>query len=156
GCAFGPKALELSHGKFNHSLKQISDEQLLLNLIRLRYNEGPVQIDVSGIAAQYELTASAEARPFFSTEAANLGNVAASFREFSKVLPFVGGSATNRPTFSFTPLDDPDSIRQLFVAGTVDGIAFLAETSWPVSTIFRLGVDSMNRVPNARCAAGPD
>ncbi|MBX7103994.1 MAG: hypothetical protein K1X57_07925 [Gemmataceae bacterium] len=156
GCSFGPKALEHSHGKFNHAVKQVEDEEILLNLVRLRYNENPLRIDVSGIAAQYELSGSAEARPFYSTEAANLGDVASSYREFLKILPFVGGSATNRPTFSLTPLDDPESLRQFFEPSTLDGIAFLAETSWPVSTVFRLCVDSMNRVPNGRSATGPD
>ena len=39
GCAFGPRALEQSHGRYNQAVKEVEDEQLLLNMVRLRYNE---------------------------------------------------------------------------------------------------------------------
>ena len=44
------------------------EEQLLRNLVRLRYNETPLELNVSSIAAQYELDGGAEARPFFRPE----------------------------------------------------------------------------------------
>jgi hypothetical protein len=153
GCMFGPKSLELSHSKYNCAVHQVIDEQLLLNIIRLRYNDTLTQLDLSSIAAQYELDGTLEARPFFSTEGVNL---VPSFASFSKILPFAGVSGTNRPTFSMTPLDDADTLRSLFAANTLDSIIFLSETSWPVSTVFRMWVDSMNRVPNAVTGSGPD
>src|SRR5262245_1524234 len=150
GCSFGPKALECSHGKYNEAVKRVGEEQMLLNIVRLRYNDNPLRLDVSSIAAQYELDGSLEARPFFSTEAT--GDM---FREFSKILPFAGVTGTNRPTISLTPLDDPETLRGLFTPATADGIIFLAETSYPVSTVFRLWVEYLNRVPNAVAAGGP-
>ena len=65
GCAFGPRALECSHRPYNDAVKQVTEEELLLNLIRLRYNDDFVHLDMSSVAAQYELDAAAEARPFF-------------------------------------------------------------------------------------------
>jgi hypothetical protein len=61
GCTFGPKALERSHAPYNEAVKQVAEQQLLLNIVRLRYNENPMRLDVSAIAAQYELNAAAEA-----------------------------------------------------------------------------------------------
>ena len=49
---FGPRMLERSHGQYNESLKQVAEEQLLLNIVRLRYNDNPMRLDVSAIAAQ--------------------------------------------------------------------------------------------------------
>src|SRR5262245_59462 len=69
GCAFGPKALERSHGRYQESVRLVAEEQLLRNLVHLRYNEPPLALNISSIAAQYELSGGAEARPFFSTEA---------------------------------------------------------------------------------------
>src|SRR5216683_5232891 len=66
GCAnFGPKALERTHGRYNEAVRLVEEEQLLGNLVHLRYNECPLNLNVNSIAAQYELTGSAEARPFF-------------------------------------------------------------------------------------------
>ncbi len=143
--------LESSVGPYNEAVTRVSEEQLLLNLVRLRYNDNPTRLDVASIAAQYELDAGAEARPFF--EAPNpAGSV---FRTFTRILPDLTANVANRPTISLTPLDDPDTIRGLFTPTTLDGIVFLAETSLPVSTVFQLFVESMNGVVNAPTASGP-
>jgi hypothetical protein len=151
GCTLGAHMIESSVGPYNEAVARVSEEQLLLNLVRLRYNDNPTRLDVSSIAAQYEVDAGAEARPFF--QAPNpAGSV---FRTFTRILPDLSASWADRPTISLTPLDDPDTIRGLFTPATLDGILFLAETSSPVSTVFQLFVESMNRVPNAPTASGP-
>src|SRR6476620_9844686 len=65
GCAFGPKVLEKTHGRYQESIRTVNEEQLLRNIVHLRYNEIPFELNVSSIATQYELAGSAEARPFF-------------------------------------------------------------------------------------------
>jgi hypothetical protein len=141
----------MSHRPYNEAVKEVAEEQLLLNLVRLRYNDDPMRLDVASIAAQYELDAAAEARPFFA--APNPAGTV--FETFSRILPDVSTSAANRPTISLTPLDDPDTIRGIFTPSTLDGIIFLAETSYPISTVFRLFVEYVNGVPNAVAASGP-
>ena len=66
GCAFGPRVLEKTHGRYNEAVRRVDEEQLLRNLVRMRYNETPLDLNVSSIAAQYELNGGAEARPFFA------------------------------------------------------------------------------------------
>src|SRR5262245_334076 len=85
GCAFGPKVLERRHGPYNESIQLVYEEQLLRNIVHLRYNEGPHNLDVSAIAAQYELSGQAEARPFFV--APNPSNSNVIFRTFTAILP---------------------------------------------------------------------
>ena len=55
GCAFGPRLLENSHGRYQESVKRVEDEELLRNLVRLRYTESFSNLDVASITAQYEL-----------------------------------------------------------------------------------------------------
>jgi hypothetical protein len=151
GCTFGAHMIESTVGPYNAAVTRVSEEQLLLNVVRLRYNDNPTRLDVASIAAQYELDASAEARPFFAAP-----NPAGSvFETFAAILPDLMASAANRPTISLTPLDDPETIRGLFTPATLDGIVFLAETSYPLSTVFQLFVESINGVPNAPTASGP-
>src|SRR4029077_235931 len=94
GCAFGPKVLELSHGRYNEAVRRVHEEQLLRNLVHMRYNEPPLDLNVSSIAAQYELDGGAAARPFF--QAPNPSG--STFRTFTSVLPDVNVSGANRPT----------------------------------------------------------
>ncbi len=151
GCSFGARMIESSVGPYNAAVTRVSEEQLLLNVVRLRYNDNPTRLDVSSIAAQYELDATAEARPFF--QAPNpAGSV---FATFTRILPDFVGSAADRPTISLTPLDDPETIRGLFTPAALDGIVFLGESGYPVSTVFQLFVEYMNHLPNAPTASGP-
>lgn len=150
GCSFGPRMIEKTHGQYGESVRNVYEEQLLRNIIHLRYNEGPLALNVSSIATQYELSAQAEARPFFSTEAT--GNL---FRSFSRVLPDVLASGANRPTITFDPADDSQAIRQFLTPISADTLAFLIETGRPVSTLLRLWVERLNGVPNAAPVSGP-
>src|SRR5436190_18718547 len=151
GCAaVGPKALEQSHGAYNEAVKRVEEEQLLRNLLHVRYNESPSQLEVASIAAQYELTAHAEARPFFAAESVN-----SIFRGFSRVLPdaFVAGAI--RPTLSLNPADDGSSVRRFLTPIPPDTLVLLARTGWPISTVLRLWVERLGGLPNAVAASGP-
>lgn len=151
GCAFGPRALEKSHGRYNEAYLQVDSEELLRNIVRLRYGDPPAEVEVTAIAAQYELSASAEARPFFAAPNPN----GATFRTFSTVLPFAGTAGANRPTITLTPLHSADIVSRYFRQITPEGVVFLGETSWPISTVFRLWLEGMNNLPNAPSGSGP-
>jgi hypothetical protein len=153
GCAFGPYTLERSHGRYNEAIRRVDEEQLLRNIVHLRYNEVPLNLNVSSIAAQYELAGGAEARPFFI--APNPSNSNVIFRTFTSILPDVTVSGANRPTLTLLPADSGDAVRQFLTPITAEMLIFLSQTSWPVSTVMRLWVERLNGVPNAASASGP-
>jgi hypothetical protein len=145
--------LERTHGPYAESVRRVDEEQLLRNLLHIRYNETPEILNVTSLAAQYELAGQAEARPFFL--APNPSSVPPFFRTFMAILPDVGVSGANRPTVTLTPGDDGDTIQRLLTPITPDTMVFLARTSWPVSSILRLWVERLNGVPNAVAAIAP-
>ncbi len=151
GCAFGPRTLERTHRRYNEAYLRVDSEELLLNIVRMRYGDPPAEVEVSGIAAQYELTATAEARPFF--EAPNPAG--STFRTFPNVLPFAGAGGASRPTITLTPVHSGETVSRYLRPITPDGVVFLAETGWPISAVFRLWLDGLNGLPNAPSAAGP-
>src|SRR2546428_7532267 len=52
GCsAFGPKTLARDRLRYNEVVKSTTEEQLLLNIVRLRYSDTPSSLAVSAIAA---------------------------------------------------------------------------------------------------------
>ncbi len=153
GCAFGPRVLEKTHGRYQESVRQVEEEQLLRNLVHLRYNEGVLSLKVSSIATQYELAGAAEARPFFI--APNPSNSNVIFKTFTSILPDLSVSGANRPTITLIPSDNGDAIRKFLTPIPTETLAFLSESSWPVSVIMRLWVERLNGVPNAVSASGP-
>jgi hypothetical protein len=142
--------LERTHSGYNESIRRVYEEQLLENLVRIRYHETPFRLSVSSIAAQYELAGGAEARPFFLAP-----NPSGSrFRTFTSVLPDVSVSGANRPTITFLPASS-DAVRRFLTPISADTLIFLASTSWPISTALRLYAERLNGVPNAPSASGP-
>ncbi len=150
GCAFGPKILERTHSRYNESIRRVYQEQLLQNLVRVRYNEVPFRLSVSSIAAQYELAGGAEARPFFLAPNPS----GQTFRTFTSVLPDATVSGANRPTITFLPASG-DAVRRYLTPISADTLVFLTSTSWPVSTVLRIWAERLNGVPNAPTASGP-
>jgi hypothetical protein len=153
GCAFGPKALERSHGCYNEAVKRADEEQLLRNIVRARYNESPLHLNINAIAAQYELSAQAEARPFFL--APNPSNSNVIFKTFTSILPDFLVSWANRPTITLDPADGSHEVRQFLTPISAETLVFLAQTSWPASVVLRLWTERLNGVPNAPTASGP-
>lgn len=147
GCtAIGPGALHRTRLSYNETVKVTSEQEMLLNIVRLRYGDTPSSLAITNIAAQYELSAGLGASPFF---------VAGAERAFTSVLPQANVGGADRPTLSLTPLDDSEFARRLFTPLSLEGVIYLAKTTWPIETVFRLYLENLNWVPNAQSASGP-
>jgi hypothetical protein len=150
GCAFGPKVLEQTHSRYNQSIRRVYEEQLLENIVHCRYNESPFRLSVSSIAAQYELSGGAEARPFFLAPNPS----GPTFKTFTSVLPDITFGGANRPTITLIP-PGADAVRRFLTPIAPETLAYLSSTCWPVSTVVRLYAERLNGVPNAPSASGP-
>jgi len=150
GCSvIGPRSLKQSRLQYNEVVKSSSEEEMLLNIVRLRYVDTPSSLQVSNIAAQFELLNSLGLLPFFVASGAEPN------RTFTSILPFASVGGADRPTFSLTPLDESEFARKLFTPLTLDGVIYLVKTTWPISTVFRLYLENLNWVSNAETASGP-
>jgi hypothetical protein len=56
GC-LGPAAVRSTRLKYNEAVRITNDEQILTNLVRLRYADSPIFIDLPNITSQFELAA---------------------------------------------------------------------------------------------------
>jgi hypothetical protein len=151
GCSIGPRVLLRDRLRYNEAVKTSSEEQLLLNIVRLRYIDSPSSLAISSVADQYELTRSLGVTPFFQAAAA--GQAFGGYR--SAVLPQAQVAAAARPTLTYTPEDDQEFTRRLFTPLSLEAIASLSKTTWTTSTVFRLWLENLNWVSNAETASGP-
>jgi hypothetical protein len=150
GCSvIGPRSLKQSRIEYNEVVKTTSEEEMLLNIVRLRYVDTPSSLQISNIAAQFELLNSLQLTPFFVASGAEPN------RSYTSVLPQLSIGGADRPTFSLTPLDESEFARKLFTPLSLDGVIYLVKTTWPISTVFRLYLENLNWVPNGQLASGP-
>src|SRR5215470_3099017 len=57
GC-IGPTAIRYTRLRYNEVVRDTNDQQLLMNIVRLRYADSPVFIDLPNITSQFELSGS--------------------------------------------------------------------------------------------------
>ncbi len=149
-CSLGPRTIEQSRLRYNEAVKVTSEQQLLLNVVRLRYIDSPSSLSLASIADQQELMGGLAAMPFFtSAGAGDFGGYQGT------VLPQATLSRATRPTLSYVPLDDQEFTKRLFTPISLEGVAYLSKTTWPISTVFRLYLENLNWVSNAETASGP-
>ncbi len=146
GCAHvGPKTVPLDRSDYGSSIAESWKEQTLLNIVKLRYLDLPVFMDVSSVVAGYSLQTGIKAEGVLSSEAAVQGNYGS-----------VGGQAvyTDRPTVTYVPLTGEKFLRQLITPIDPKNIFFLIQSGYSAEFILRLTVDSLNGVRNQSLVGG--
>lgn len=145
GCAnLGPRVLESGRGDYNTALRDTSDQQLLLNLVRLRYLERPFFLEVASVTSQFTFTGSAGASLAFE-----------GLRVDDDVPVDIEGSWEEAPTVAYQPLQGEDFVRRLLSPISIDALALLARSGWSLERILRVCVQRANDVGNAVTASGP-
>jgi len=149
GCAMGPKMLRSTRTGYNQAIQQTTNEQLLLNLVRLKYRDQPFFLEVSSVSAQFQFDQSAAATGTLNE------NVGANPLN-PNVLRIDGRVGfTERPTVTFTPLQgDMFATRMLEPIG-LDAILLLIRSGWSADRVLRVTVQQMNGRDNASRASGP-
>jgi hypothetical protein len=144
-CArIGPDVIQAGGNDYNVAIQRTNDEQLLLNLVRLKYRDTPFFLEVNSVSSQFKLITEAELSANFK-EQQTPENVGLSGR-----LTF-----TEQPTVTYLPLHGNDFIQRLLAPVSIDTILLLANTGWSIERILRLTVQSINGIPNAPTASGP-
>tara|TARA_B100001996_G_C18632199_1_gene582219 strand:- start:363 stop:1427 length:1065 start_codon:yes stop_codon:yes gene_type:complete len=144
-CAkIGPDIIQASGNDYNIAIQRTIDEQLLLNLIRLKYHDTPFFLEVNSVSSQFKLNSEA--------------SLSATLKE-QQTPETVGLSGklnfTEQPTVTYLPLHGNDFIQRLLKPISIDTIILLANSGWSIERILRLTVDDINGIPNAPNAGGP-
>ena len=116
---------------------------MLLNMVRLRYADAPVFLEVTSIINQYALEGTVSAN-------ANLGGAFTGGDAFQ-----IGGNAlySDRPTISYEPLTGQKFTRSLLTPIEPAALLSLVQASFPIDFVFGLSVRSINGINNASSTA---
>ena len=143
GCGIqGNNTVYQARPAYNEAIARTSTEQLLLNLVRMKFRDAPVFLQVGSIATQYTFSETAGINPTFSGGDTNLLGTLSVLR-------------TEQPTITFTPLQGEQFAKQLMGNISIETLALLSSSGWSIERILRCCVQSINGVPNAPTAAGP-
>jgi hypothetical protein len=150
GCgSIGPNSVNRDRFDYITAISDSWKQQTLLNIVRLRYADVPVFMEVGQVISGYELEGTLSAGGGFMTgnkgAQGNLGD----FLNFG-----AGGRYLDRPTVTYTPLTGPDFVKTMMTPFPPGAIMFLIEAGWPVDMLLQLSTDAINGLRNYR--GGPN
>lgn len=140
GChSIGPGTVTRDRFDYSKSLGDSWKEQMLLNIVKLRYLDPPFFVDVGQIVSGYTLQTGLSAGGSFPSNDKFGGNTA-----------IVGGSAqfTDRPTITYTPLTGNKFIKSLMTPLPPDSVFFMIQSGWPADKVLFATMARMNGLNN--------
>ena len=134
GCSVGPQMLQGVYLSYNDRVRATADEELLLNIVRLRYLDTIEFLAINSISAQasFNISLGAEITPKKA--------------DSTLVIPELHYS--DRPTFSFSPQRGTQFAKRLVEPIRIDTLAYLAASDWPIKILMQLLVKEINGIVN--------
>jgi hypothetical protein len=135
GCSarVGPKTLPADRFDYSAALTRSWKEQMLLNMVKVRYVDPPLFLNVQQVVQQYTLAGSGSIfAPGWSGDAAIAPAASAT------------GSWAESPTITYNPLSGEEFTKSLLQPVSPTDLLSLVEAGWPVDAVFGIGVRSIN------------
>lgn len=138
GCAaLGPTTVNRDRFDYTAAIADSWKRQMLLNIVKIRYGDAPIFLDVASVINQYEVQTNLSATFGWSSppniSSQSLGG---------------GGHYIDRPTVTYIPMTGEKFARNLMTPVAPATIMSMVEGGYPIDLVFRLLVHSVNGVKN--------
>ena len=146
GCmSIGPNTLNRDRFYYNQAMNYSSNQELLLNMVRLRYDETPMMLKVGNISGSTNLQRSGTL--------AGIINFPQSGKVNGSAAPGATMSYTDNPIISYTPLDDQSFTESFLSRLDLRDVSLLLQSAWSIPRVMRVGFQQVGRAYNAPTAA---
>ena len=136
GCTVGPALYKTSFTQYNDAVRQTLDEQMLANLVRIRYFQSPIFLQVSSLNTSFSV-------------GGNVGLSGTAVSGGSDTLgASVGGSYEERPTISFSMVESREYYGRLLAPLSADQVTSLVLGGFDSELVFRTSVRGINGLQN--------
>lgn len=153
GCTMGPAVMRVNRTQYNIALQETANEQLLLNIVRLRYREPMSFLELNAINTVFKFGLTGG---FSSTEPLHVlpkGNgVAGGSRTHN-----LGASYSEEPNFSYTPVQGEQFAKRVVSDVDPATLGLLLRSGWPIDRVLRLLAQRLGGLanePTLPCEAG--
>ena len=148
-CAqLGPDLVKAGRNDYNIVLQQTEDEEVILNLVRVRYGDRPLFFDVNNVTTSFT----------WSQNAAASGTILEyGGSDYQRNNLSIRGDLqyTERPTITYTPLGGKDFVKSVLTPADLDTLILLSNSGWSIERLLRMMANRMNGLPNSPRASGP-
>ncbi len=142
--SIGPSTVTRDRSDYSAALGDSWKQQTLLNIVKLRYGDFPIFMEISQVIAGYQLQTTAaagfSAQNYLSTSVGGPPAIAGTAG--------VGATYIDRPTVIYSPLTGNDFIKTLMRPIPPSAVLFLLQSGYPATLVMPIAVDSINGVAN--------
>ena len=142
GCqSVGPVTVSRDRLDYSNAVAESWKRQTLLNIVKLRYSDPPLFVDVGQIVGGYTLETAMSLGVEFDP---------------SGRTDEIGGSGrfTDRPTITYVPMTGTDFIVGFLVPVTPATLLSSIKAGWPADIVLRIGASNINGYVNEEYFAG--
>jgi len=135
GCSsVGPPSVSKDRFDYNTAVSGSWKEQTLLNIVKLRYADMPLFMDVASIVAGYSLESSVNLTGTLVEGSAAPGTLA------------LGGTGqfTDRPTITYVPITGSQFNRSYLTPIPPSALLFLIQAGWPAEVFLPVTLEAIN------------
>ncbi len=146
GChSIGPRTVVDDRFDYSSAISESWKQQILLNIVKIRYLDQPVFVDVASVVAGYSLQTGVSTSGTLSSENAVQGNFLTA-----------GAQAiyTDRPTITYQPMTGQKFLHGLLTPIEPRNIFFMLQSGYAADFVLGLTVESLNGVRNRSVSAG--
>lgn len=138
--SLGPRTMDNDQLDYGESIGDNWKNQMLANIVKIRYVDMPVFVDVGSIVAGYSLETIVSGRLGFSDSftGGNTQNLG------------VTGRYTDRPTITYMPKTGDQYLRSLLAPVEPKNLLALVQAGYNAELLFTWAVESINGVSNYR------
>ena len=142
--SIGPKSINRDQLDYGQSIGQNWKNQMLANLVRLRFGDMPIFLDVGQIVAGYSLETQVSGGLGYGTafDSTNTGTLGAT------------GRFTDRPTITYTPKTGTDYLTSMLKPITPSSLLALIQSGYDARLLFTWAVEAINGLQNYSVSAG--
>ena len=145
GCtSLGPTTIDRDLFDYTTAMAESWKTQMLLNIVKLRYGDTPIFLDVPSVISQYAIQGRINLSAGWN----------ASVTGGDTQTLGVEGLYAERPTITYTPLSGDKFTRSLLTPIPPASLLFLLQSGWPVRLLFEVCVKSVNDIDNNSTAPG--
>ena len=138
GCSgFGPTTVSRDRFDYTTAISDSWKHQMLLNMVKMRYGDAPVFLDVSSVISQYQIAGQINL-------GATINNNPWSTSEILGAM----GQYVDRPTITYSPVMGDKFAKSLMSPIPPSAILSLLQSGYPVDLVFRMLVHEINGIRN--------
>ena len=139
GCALGPNSIKHDRFDYTETLSSSWKQQMLINMVKLRYGDTPVFLDVASVISQYSVETTADLRLTWFNPVGPTGDSQST-----------GASAryTDKPTITYSPLSGERFARSIMKPIPPPALLSLIQAGYPIDLVLRACTQSVNGIRN--------